>query len=339
MLRKIAVTKKILFILLSTVCFIACSQNTDNASTTANKHTNPQDSLRTELLKVMNVSLNPGATTKFEIAYTEEKEGYTLSKLTILPESGEAIPGYLLKPKQIEAPYPVIICLQGHAPGMYISIGEARTEKDQKLIAGGRYLAIQAINNGWAALVVEQKGFGERAVGEVSCNDQSLQELMKGRPMLGQRAADITHAIDFIETQEDLDTSRIGCMGNSSGGTTSFFAACIDERIDLAVVSCSFSTYETSWLKYHHCSCGYLPGILEVGDMPDLASLIAPRKLMIVAGKEDYIADIEGVREGYAIAKKAFVEQNVPENIMLIEGDGGHQFYPDLAWPEINKFK
>ncbi len=338
MLHKIA-TAKILYILLSTVCLFACSQTTQEANIATDKNTNPQDSLRTELLKVMNVSLNQGATTEFEIEHTEEKEEYTLSKLTILPENGEAILVYLLKPKQTEAPYPVMICLQGHAPGMYISIGEARTEKDQKLIAGGRDLALQAINNEWAALVVEQKGFGERAVEGVSCNDQSLRELMKGRPMLGQRAMDISHAIDFIETQEDLDTEKIGCMGNSSGGTTSFFAACTDERIDLAVVSCSFSTYETSWLKYHHCSCGYLPGILEVGDMPDLASLIAPRKLIIVAGKEDYIADIEGVREGYAIAKKAFAAQNVPENIMLIEGDGGHQFYPDLAWPEINKYR
>jgi|SRR5690606_40886248 len=129
------------------------------------------------------------------------------------------------------------------------------------------------------------------------------------------------------------------CIGNSTGGTISYFASAVEERIKLAVVSCSFSTYESSWLKYPHCSCGYLPGVLEVGDMPDFAQLIAPRDLIIVAGVNGHLADIEGVRRGYEIAKEAYAEGDNLANLQLIEGDGGHQFYPDLAWPEINKRK
>lgn len=299
----------------------------------------PQDSLRRVVADIMALPHKTASKVEYEIESSQETENYSQQKILIKGVSGEEIPAYLLKPKNLEPPYPVMICLQGHAPGMYISIGEARTEQDKKLIAGGRDLALQAIENGWAALTIEQRGFGEQAAEGVDCNDLSLRDLMRGKPMLGQRVADVMRGIDFIETQSDLNTNLIGSMGNSAGGTVSYFAACMDPRIQLAVVSCSFSTYERSWLKYHHCACGYLPGLLKVADMPDLAELIAPRHLLIVAGKEDYIADIEGVREGFAIAQTLYNKENAADRVMLIEGDDGHRFYPELAWPKINEIR
>lgn len=293
--------------------------------------------LKNGLLQSMNIFYDPVTSPEFEFEWKENREHYSIERFIIKKDNNEIIPGYLLKPYNLKPPYPVMICLQGHSPGMYISIGEARSERDSILIAGGRDLAIQAINNGWAALVIEQKGFGERSVRDVSCNQLSLRELMTGNTMLGDRVSDVTVAINFINTQPDLSNKHIGCMGNSSGGTTTYFAAAVDPRITLAVVSCSFSTYETSWLKYKHCSCGFIPGILKIGDMPDFAALIAPRKLIIVAGKHDPLADIEGVREGFNIAKNAYQKLGVPDNVILIEGNAGHQFYPELAWPVIQK--
>lgn len=293
--------------------------------------------LKYGLLRSMCIFYDPVTTPEFKFEWEETRDNYTISRFVIKKYDGDQIPGYLLKPLRSKPPYPVMICLQGHSPGMHISIGAFHNENEAAKYPM-RDLAIQAVNNGWAALVIEQKGFGERSEGGVSCQDLSLRELMSGRTMLGQRVFDVILAINFIETQPDLDRKLIGCMGNSAGGTTTYFAAAIDPRISLAVVSCSFSTYETSWLKYPHCSCGFLPGILEVGDMPDFAALIAPRKLLIVAGKKDNLADIDGVREGFNIARKSFKKAGVPQRIKLIEGDGGHQFYPDLAWPVIQQF-
>ena len=298
-----------------------------------------EDSLRNLLADIMSLPSESTDEVSYELISTDETNTYILQQFSIQSQYGDQIPAYLLSPKNLPPPYPVMITLQGHAPGMYISVGEARTERDEKLIAGGRDIALQAIANGWAALTIEQRGFGEQAQEGVVCNDLSLRELMRGKPMLGQRVADVMRGIDFIETQDDLNADLIGCMGNSAGGTVSYFAACMDERIKLSVVSCSFCTYERSWLKYHHCACGYLPGLLEVADMPDLAELIAPRHLLIVAGKEDYIADIEGVRDGYATARAIYQQQNALDHVALLEGDGGHQFYPDLAWPVINTIK
>lgn len=76
---------------------------------------------------------------------------------------------------------------------------------------------------------------------------------------------------------------------------------------------------------------------MKVGDMPDFAKLIAPRKLIIIGGKHDPIADIEGVRTGVEIARKAYQSKKSEANLVYLEGEKGHQFYPQLAWPAINK--
>ena len=302
-------------------------------------HENDVSGMRDSLKSVLAFKTDASGIPFYTISAEEKLSDYSIAEVSIEDGEGGLISGYLLKPSKGFEPYPVMICLQGHAPGMYISIGEAKTKKDSSLIAGGRDLAIQSVKNGWAALVIEQDGFGERALEGVSCNDYSLRKLMGGSTMLGERVKDVSTAVNFIGTQPDLDDTKIGCMGNSSGGTTTYFAACMDERIDLAIVSCSFSTYASSWLKYPHCACGYVPGVLEIGDMPDLAALIVPRNLIIVAGVDDYLADIEGVREGFKTVLDTYNKHGATDRVRLIEGPGGHQFYPDLVWPEINKVK
>jgi pimeloyl-ACP methyl ester carboxylesterase len=230
-----------------------------------------------------------------------------------------------------------MICLQGHSPGMHISLGRAMTAQEKKSVAGGRDIAVQAVRNGWAALAIEQRAFGLRAEPGVSCQDASLRALMRGRPITGLRVLDVMRAIDFLAGQPGLDLERIACMGNSMGGTISFYAACVDRRIRLAVVSCSFCTFADSWLSLPHCACGYLPGILRVADMPDLAGLIAPRHLLIVAGKQDAIARFEGVEQGVSAARRAFAAVAVADRVRLLAADGPHRFYPELAWPVIGQ--
>jgi dienelactone hydrolase len=264
-----------------------------------------------------------------------ETADYTMDRIRFTAEPGEDVPGWLLKPKGVKAPLPVMICLQGHSPGMHISIGEARNDAERRSIAGGRDLALQALRNGWAALVIEQRAFGERARPRVTCNDAALFARHRGRPLTGQRVFDVMRTIDFVATQPDLDSGRIGCVGNSTGGTVSFYAACVEPRIALAVVSCSFCTYEDSWLSIPHCACGYLPGIVPVADMPDLAGLIAPRRLLIVAGREDNLARVAGVERGYRHAREIFAAAGVPNRVRLVIGEGGHQFYPQETWPVI----
>jgi dienelactone hydrolase len=294
-----------------------------------------QKELRRELVEILALPSRQGAPLDGKLEAETEHDGYRMQRLRFTAEPGEVVPGYLLRPKNTPSPHPVMICLQGHTPGMHISIGQARNEREKDALSGGRDLALQAVARGWAALVIEQRAFGERAERNVSCNDAALRALHRGRPLTGQRVFDVMRAIDFAATQPGLDVQRLGCMGNSTGGTVSFYAACVDPRIELAVVSCSFCTFEDSWLSLPHCACGYLPGIMQAADMPDLAGLIAPRRLLIVAGRKDSLARYEGVEKGFRRAQEIFAAGGAANRVRLVAGDGGHQFYPELAWPVV----
>ena len=296
-----------------------------------------QAELRQRLIQILAVAPRRDVPLQSVVERDAETGQYTIDRIRFTSEPNEVVPGYLLRPKHVRPPYPVMICLQGHSPGMHISIGRAKTKAEQESIAGGRDIALQAVANGWAALAIEQRAFGQRAEKGVRCQDAALRALHRGRPLTGQRVLDVIRAVDFIATQPDLDAARIGCMGNSMGGTVSFYAACVEPRITLAVVSCSFCTFADSWLSLPHCACGYLPGIAQVADMPDLAGLIAPRHLLIVAGKKDAIARFEGVEKGFRLAREIFAAAGSRDRVQLLAAEGGHRFYPDLAWPAVSK--
>ncbi len=292
--------------------------------------------LHRRLVEILALPAGPHEPLEASVELRDDTGACRVYRVEYTSEPGERVPGYLLVPVHGEPPFPVMVCLQGHSPGMHISIGLAMTDRDRESIAGGRDVALQAVRQGWAALAIEQRGFGERAQDGVACQDASLHALHRGRPMTGGRVLDVMRAIDFIGTRPELDSRRIGCMGNSAGGTVTFYSACVDRRIRLAVVSCSFCPFRDSWLAPPpRCACGYLPGIYEVADMPELAGLIAPRRLIIVAGRNDHLAPVESVREGFEIARSAYSAEGAGENIRLLVGEGAHRFYPELAWPAV----
>jgi len=90
-------------------------------------------------------------------------------------------------------------------------------------------------------------------------------------------------------------------------------------------------------MRIYHCSDHYIPGVLKVAEMGDLAGLIAPRKLLIVAGTHDLAFPIEEVRKAYENARRIFEAAGCPENIELYVGALGHRFYADDCWPIIRR--
>lgn len=286
-----------------------------------------QAKLRQKLREILGLPENRDSQIDAVVAPDSNGADFICHRVSWQSEPYADVPGYLLTPKKGNPPFPVMIYLQGHRKeGMMLSM--------QQAAEGGRNFAIQAVENGWAALAIEQHCFGERPG---DCTREALHALMLGKTLTGERVFDVFRAIDFIRTRPELDAGRIGCMGNSTGGTVTFYAVCLDQRIRLAVVSCSFCSYAQSWMKHPHCACGYLPGILNYADMGDLGGLVAPRHFIIVAGKEDSIADISGVQAAFNRSREVFKAMGCEQNALLLIGDGGHQFYPELAWPEITK--
>ena len=202
-----------------------------------------------------------------------------------------------------------------------------------------RDFAIQAVKEGYAALVIEQRGFGERVrktasstPGETTCYVPSMVALLLGRTMLGERVWDISRAIDALYEFKEIDTERVACMGNSGGGTATYYAACMDERIKVAMPSCSVCNFEESIGIMRHCSCNYVPRMAKYFNMGDIACLIAPRKLVDVIGMTDVGFLATGSFNAFDTIKKVYKKAGCEDNCTLVVGEEGHRFYAEQGW-------
>ena len=257
-------------------------------------------------------------------------------------EPDTTVPCHLLIPKNTPKPCPVVICLQGHTTGMHISLGRKKFAIDNQYV-GNRdaEFALQAVAEGYAALVMDQRGFGERvspaSIGDhlqyrTTCQQPAMVALLLGRTMLGERVWDISRAIDALGEFEEIDVERLACMGNSGGGTATYYAACMDERIKIAMPSCSVCDFSQSIGIMQHCVCNFLPNMANYFDMGDLACLIAPRKIVDVMGMTDVGFLIEGSLSAYDKIEKIYAKAGCPDNCKRVIGKDGHRFYADPSW-------
>ena len=278
------------------------------------------------------------------VEWEHEHPDFTETRFAITVEPDCRMPCHLLIPKKGEAPFPAVICLQGHSTGMHISLGRAKFPNDEKDLSGDRDFAIQAVAEGYAALAIEQRAFGERADGRPKevrhvdhpCHHASMTALLVGRTMVRERCWDVSRAIDALESFDRVDASRVGIMGNSGGGTISYFAGAIEKRIKIAMPSCYVCTFRDSIGRIDHCADNYVPGILKWFEMGDLACLIAPRPIVVVAGRHDDIFPFDAVQETFEKIQAIYHAAGALENCRLVVGEGGHQFYRK-AWKDFRE--
>lgn len=285
------------------------------------------------------VPLNP------VIEYTKEYDTYTEYRIAFDVEKDVQAVCLLCIPKQGKDKYPLAICLQGHSTGMHNSMNY-RIYPNDNAAAGDRDYARQSVERGYAALSLEQRGMGVRRTsleeieegnGSPLCHITTMNALMHGRTMIGERCWDVSRAIDLALTFPQVDGSKILCTGNSGGGTTTFYAACYDERITVAMPSCAVCTFKDSIGAMKHCVCNFIPGIAKYMDMGDMALMIAPRKLVVVNGKYDPIFPEHGVKEAFATIQKIYAAAGVPGNCALATGDGEHRYYAAQAWGALDE--
>lgn len=278
---------------------------------------------------------------KTEIEYEKVENGVKEIRFTFQSEEGYRIPCHMLLPEGVENP-PVMICLQGHSKGMHISLGRPKFEGDEKSINGGdRDFCVRAVKEGFAAIAVEQRNFGECGGTEdgPKCFESSMTAILMGRTTIGERVWDVSRLIDIIESDfaDKVDKNNICCMGNSGGGTATLYIAALEDRIKLAMPSCAMCTYKDSIGAMYHCSCNYVPNIALFFDMSDLLAMACPKYYIQVSGKNDVIFPIDAATDMFNKGKMAYTVNNVEDRCTLIKGEGGHRFYADDAWPVVHK--
>lgn len=278
---------------------------------------------------------------------TSEDVGYALREQWVIwTEPDVPMSIVVLRPKGTDAQLPLMITPHGHDrnpvvyAGIYASEKERiETEKNEKDIA------VQAVKRGFLAILPVARGFGETRTPEdkqrdvpYSCRTLMMQDLLVGRTLIGDRVWDVIKLIDWALKEQPVDSSRIVVTGNSGGGTTTLFAGACDTRITMSIPSSYFSTFAGSIGAMYHCDCNYIPGILNYGEMADIAGLTAPRFFCALNGKYDPMFPIEEARQAFDKLAYIYAAAGVPNRCELYEGNGGHRYYKEGAWEFICKY-
>lgn len=148
-------------------------------------------------------------------------------------------------------------------------------------------LAAALRNAGWSVVTLDLRATGELAVSRARTGlspDHNPAEwsLLIGRPLLGQWVADVQATLNALERTDGTLPRTLAIIGQGPAGLVATAAAALDPRITHAAAAGSLGSY-VSDVPYAKQWLGLMvPGILrDVGDVAQVAALIAPRRLVI----------------------------------------------------------
>lgn len=234
-------------------------------------------------------------------------------KMLLRIEGHPAMPIYVLTPLESTEKLPAVLALHGHGYGSKEIVGLTASGEEDEGATIHQHFAVKLVQQGIKVIAPEVIGFGERmldidihAKKPCSCYRLSTHLLVSGKTLAGLRIAEALRIIDFMETLADIDQQRLGIMGFSGGGLIASYTAALDQRIKAAVLCGFTSTFQASILHDEHCIDNYIPGILNVAELPQIVGLIAPRKLFIESGYQDKVFPIEGVKAAIEQLEQVF---------------------------------
>ena len=284
-----------------------------------------QDELRSRFLKSLGqfparTPLHPRIVGSFA------GEGYRGEKVIYESQPGFHVPALVYLPTS-DPPYPAVLLLCGHS-------------QNGKAAEAYQRACILLAKNGFAVLCPDPIGQAERsqfADDRVSYRATSQHMICGVAPiLLGQGLAthmiwDAIRAVDYLESRNDVDASRIGCTGNSGGGNRTAYLMAIDHRIQCAAPGCYITT-----TRRKNDSPG--PGDAEqntfsrIGlgiEHADFITMRAPRPTLINSATHDFVP-IEGAWETYREAKRIYTILGHSERVDLTEAKQKHGFSQPL---------
>lgn len=246
---------------------------------------------------------------------------------TLTLNDEEPVPALLLRPLQQPARGVVLYC---HAHGNRFAMG-----KDE-LLAGRPALASPPYGEllpalGYAVLAIDHFGFGERS-------QQSERALVKrllwqGRTLWGYRVHDSLAALDWLLSSAEFATLPVTALGLSMGSSLAVWCSALDERIAQCIDLCCLSEYyallETGGFDLHG-EYFFVPGLTNEFTAAEISALIAPRRHLSCAGRDDPLTPPAGLAAIDAAMRDTYSTFSQPGNWQQSVFPCGHQEIPEM---------
>jgi cephalosporin-C deacetylase-like acetyl esterase len=258
---------------------------------------------------------------------TLDRGDYRIEKIIFESRPAFYVTANLYLPKAGSAPYPAILYPLGHERG-------AKAHQ-----AWQRTLASLA-RRGFVCLAWDPLGQGERVqmydedLHDTKTQGSTVEHTMLGTQCLltGTHIAQYTiwdgiRALDYLLARPEVDPKRVGCTGNSGGGTHTAYLSALDDRIQVAAPSC----YITSWRRMLE-SIGpqdaeqVFPLFIKDGlDYPDYIYAFAGKPFKMLTAIRDFFP-ISGARATFAEVRQTLARFDLASHIDMFEYDDGHGY-------------
>ena len=229
-----------------------------------------------------------------------------------------------------KGPFPAVLIFCGH-------------EMTSKATVSYQQTAILFATNGFAALVVDPVSQGERVQFTDSAGKRILRGSTTEHTLLNAGASltgtsvvawelfDNVRSLDYLASRPEVDPGRIGCLGNSGGGAQTTFFIGFDDRVKVAA-PCSFITSREREYELNGTGDGCQQLAFEGREQLEIADLLilfAPKPLLILAGRYDFV-DYRGTVDAYNELADAYSMLGEPEKLRLFTYEDGH----GISWPK-----
>ncbi|WP_210121638.1 dienelactone hydrolase family protein [Treponema parvum] len=280
-------------------------------------------------------------------------DGISFEKILLETEPDIYMPVLILIPKT--TPKGVFLAMSGHrGVGKESVAGHHVNSTVDGAIEFYNYdYGYQLVKLGYVVACPETRGFGERrdaaAQGDtpeklLSCSCFQLAHMAEGmgETVAGMQVWDNMRLIDYLERRAEWSLDNLGSIGFSGGGMQTLWLSAMDARVKQVYISGYFYGARDSFMLLNgNCSCNYVPGLWRHFDLGDIASIIAPKPMVIQTCSEDALngpRGLKNVEEQLQILRKAYSFYNAEDRLIHEIFPGQHHMHTDNLEKLTNQF-
>lgn len=211
-------------------------------------------------------------------------DSYTVENIAIETIPGVYLCGSLYKPTKGKGSFPLVLCPYGHFSNPDTNLyGRYRPDMQYRCATLARMGAV--------AFSYDMFAWGESRL-------QFANELHRTGLAQTMQTLNSIRAIDYLTSLSFVDSKRIGITGASGGGTQSFLATAIDDRITVSVPVVMVSSY-----YYGGCPCESgmpVQSCSELGTYNvEIAAMASPRPMLVVSDGDDWTSHVPEIEYPY----------------------------------------
>lgn len=258
-----------------------------------------------------------------------EHEDYTVEKVAFESRPGFYVTGNLYRPKGAGP---------RSCPGVLNPHGHAATGRlNDTEIASYQARAITFARMGCVALIWDMVDYNDSALQLWGSYQEKNYWDVHNKPWghdpgrrtlwnvnaLGLQLWNSIRALDFLCTLPEVDPERLGCTGESGGGTQTFLLAAVDERVKVSAPVCMVSAYMQGG-----CNCENAPCLRLDTCNVDFGAMMAPRPLLLVNSAQDWTRHTPQVE--FPAIQRVYELYGAADRVAQVQFDAPHGYSLDM---------